>query len=298
MVKISVVMSVYNGASSLARTVESVLAQTEPDFEFIIVDDGSTDETALILASYASQDHRIRIITQQNAGLTRALIRGCAEACGDVIARQDCGDRSHPDRFARQLDLMGQGHVLVSCATRFVSPEGDCLYVSDLDGEDVRQSLLSDPSNSIHGIPSHPSAMFSRAAYSLAGGYRAEFRTAQDLDLWIRLARLGTIGVVHEELVEVTVEPRGISALARSCQIRLRDIAVALRDGGDTDTLMATAKTVFPGRPTRRAEADGLYFIGKCLLRNGNPTGRAYLRKAIRQNPVHLRAWLSLLARR
>jgi glycosyltransferase involved in cell wall biosynthesis len=298
MVKISVVMSVYNGASSLAPTIDSVLAQTVPDFEFIIVDDGSTDETASILTSYASRDRRIRIITQQNAGLTRALIRGCNEAQGAVIARQDCGDRSHPERFARQLDLISRGHVLVSCATRFVSPEGDSLYVSDLDGEEVRHSLLRDPSDSIHGIPAHPSAMFTRAAYNLAGGYRAEFRTAQDLDLWIRLARLGTIDVAHEELLEVTVEPRGISALARPSQIRLRDIAVALRDGGDSDALLAIAKGVTPGGLTRRAEAAGLYFIGKCLLRNGNPTGRSYLRRAIRQNPLHLRAWLSLLPRR
>jgi glycosyltransferase involved in cell wall biosynthesis len=294
----SVVMAVYNGAASLARTIDSVLAQTEPDFEFVIVDDGSTDATASTLADYAARDPRIRVITQPNAGLTASLIRGCAEARAEVIARQDCGDRSHPERFARQLALLGEGHVFVACATRYVTSEGDELYVADADGEEVRQSLLHDGPAKIHGIPSHPAAMFRRDAYVGAGGYRAQFRTAQDLDLWIRLARHGTIGVVHEPLMEVTMEARGISGVARASQVRLTAIAVALRDGGDEARLLAEAAAVRPSPAGPRAEAAGLYFIGKCLRRQRNPKWRRYVREAIRRNPLHLRAWASLLFQR
>src|SRR4029077_2278949 len=106
MTAISVVMGVYNGASTLAPTLDSILAQTERDFECIVVDDGSTDGTPEILARYGSRDGRIRLIHQQNAGLTRALTAGCAAARGVYIARHDAGDLSDPRRFELQKQAL------------------------------------------------------------------------------------------------------------------------------------------------------------------------------------------------
>lgn len=295
MVKVSVVMAVYNGASALAPTMESVLTQTERDFELIVVDDGSTDATPSILAGYAARDPRVRVIPQGNAGLTRSLIRGCAEARAEVIARQDCGDRSDPERFATQLQLLAQGHVLVSCGTRFVSPERDFLYVTHGDGEEIRRSLLHDDAVHVHGITSHGSAMFRRDAYLAAGGYRPQFRSAQDLDLWIRLARLGTIGISDRVLFEVTVDATGISGSGRASQVQLASIAVALRDGGDPAILLEQAAQVRNPPRTRRREAAGLYFIAKCLLATGNTRGRGYLVRTLRRDPLHWKAWVSLL---
>ena len=294
MVKISVVMSVYNGAASLRPTMDSILRQTERDFEVIAIDDGSRDATPSILAEYAASDPRVRVITQANQGLTNALIRGCDEARADCIARHDCGDRSHPERFAKQLALIAQGHVLVSCATRFVDPEGDTLYVTYADGDEVRNSLLNDDAEHVHGITAHGSAMFRRDAYIAAGGYREQFRAAQDLELWIRLAQLGTIGICDDVLFEATIDPRGISGVGRPAQVRLAAIAVAMRDGSDTATLLEEASRIRPAPATSRREAAGLYFIGKCLLAQGNPRGRSYLVRAIRRNPLHWKSWLSL----
>ena len=96
MVRLSVVMAVYNGAAKLARTLDSIAAQTMPDYECIVVDDGSTDDTSAILAQRAANDARIRVIRQENQGLTRALIAGCAAARADLIARLDWGDASMP----------------------------------------------------------------------------------------------------------------------------------------------------------------------------------------------------------
>lgn len=288
--KLSVVMSVFNGATTLAATLDSILAQTERDFELIVVDDGSTDTTPSILAGYA--DSRIRVITQPNAGLTRALIRGCAEAQADVIARHDCGDRSHPERFARQLALL-ENAAVVSCATRFVEPDGDLLYIARADGDDVQRSLLNDDAAHVHALPHHGSAMFRRDAYSRAGGYRAEFRVAQDLDLWIRIAQSGgTFAIADDVLYDATVDPRSISGSARAAQVRLTEIAVALRDGHGA---LSDAAGITPPPVTPRGEAAALYFIGKCLLQQHNRKGRRYLREAIRRDPWHWRAWLSLL---
>ena len=288
--KLSVVMAVFNGASTLRATLDSILAQTERDFELIVVDDGSTDATPSILREYS-----VRVITQSNAGLTRALIRGCAQARAEVIARHDCGDRSHPERFAKQLALLESADV-VSCATRFVDADGDFLYVSRANGEEVRRSLLDDDARAIHALPHHGSAMFRRDAYERAGGYREEFRVAQDLDLWIRIARDGgTFAIDEEVLYEATIDTRSISGTARDAQVRLTRIAVALRDGhGSLDD----ARAVQQARKTPRGEAAALYFIGKCLLRQKNAKGLRVLRDAVRRDPLHWRAWVSLLLRR
>ena len=98
--KVSVVMSVYNGAEHLAETLDSVLQQEDCDFEFIVVNDGSTDSTASILDEYARRDPRLRIIHQSNTGLTQALINGCHQARGEYIARQDAGDVSLSSRLS------------------------------------------------------------------------------------------------------------------------------------------------------------------------------------------------------
>lgn len=288
--KLSVVMAVYNGAATLRATLDSILGQTSRDFELIVIDDGSTDATPSILA--ATIDPRLRVIAQPNGGLTRALIRGCGEARGELIARHDCGDRSHPERFARQLALVESADV-VSCATRFTDVDGDLLYVARGDGEEIRHSLLNDDATRIHALPHHGSAMFRRDAYERAGGYRAEFRVAQDLDLWIRIARNGGRFVVADEILyDATIEPRSISGSARSAQVALTEIAVALRDGRGS---VADAANIAPSKITPRGEAAALYFIGKCLLQQRNRKGLRYLREAIRRDPRHWRAWLSLV---
>jgi len=291
--KLSVVMAVYNGSPALAATLDSILAQTERDFELVAIDDGSTDATPSILADYASRDARVRVIAQANAGLTRALIRGCAEARAEVIARHDCGDRSHPERFARQLALLATATV-VSCATRFVDVDGDLLYISRGDGDEIRRSLLGDDAAHIHALPHHGSAMFRRDAYSRAGGYRAEFRVAQDLDLWIRMAQNGeTFAIADEVLYDATVDARSISGTARASQVALTEIAVALRDGRGS---LAAAAAVAPSPASARGEAAALYFIGKCLLQQRNRKGLRYLRAAIRRDPWHWKAWMTLAA--
>jgi hypothetical protein len=285
-------MAVFNGGSALSATLESIFAQSEPDFELIVVDDGSTDDTASTLARY--RDPRLRVIAQENSGLTRALIRGCSEARAPLIARHDSGDRSHPDRFARQLALLAQGHVLAGCATRFVDDDRDLLYESRADGMQLRDELLHANAEHIHALPHHGTAMFRKDAYLAAGGYRAEFRYAQDLDLWIRMARHGSIAIVDEVLYEALFAPRSISGSAREAQMRLTRIAVQLRDGGDPVSLLEEASRVSAGPQTSRGEAAALYFIGKCLLAQGNAKGRRLLQEALARDPWHWRARLSL----
>ncbi|MEK6372490.1 MAG: glycosyltransferase [Acidobacteriota bacterium] len=293
--RVSVVMAVYNGGPHLAATLDSLLAQTFTDFELIAIDDGSTDGTLPILAAYRRRDARIRLLTQTNQGLTHALIRGCAEARAGVIARQDCGDRSHPERLAKQLALLAGDVVLVSSAVRAVTPDGELLFVTRLDGDEARRSLLHDDARHIKSIPHHGSAMFSRHTYVAAGGYREPFRVAQDVDLWVRMASLGRIAVAVEELYEATVHPTAISSVGRKQQIEALRLIVAMRDGGDATALLAAAARLRPMRRSARREAASLYFMARCLRARRSTTAREYLLRAIRRNPLHWRAWASLL---
>lgn len=288
MVKISVVLAVYNDEPRITASIDGILAQTERDFELIVVDDGSTDGTPAILEGFARRDARIRIVRQPNGGLTRALIRGCAEATAPLIAREDSGDVSYPQRLATQLRTFDDGDVvLAGCLTRFVAPDGEELYIPKRDGDAVRHSLLYDGIDKIIGMPGHSTAMFRREAYLRAGGYREQFWFAQDLDLWIRLAALGKIVIVPEVMHASLVAISSISGRYRKQQIDIATIALALRDAAsddERDTLLARAAAIAPAkRPmTRRERIKALYFIAAVLRSRGDRRYRKYLWRALR----------------
>ena len=227
--EVSVVMAVFNGATSLGATMESVLAERAVKLELIVVDDGSTDETSAILRGYAERDSRVRVLTQQNQGLTRALINGCAQACGEFIARQDCGDITLRGRFRHQLGFLrsNPGVVMTSCGTRFVGPEGEFLYDTRQIGAELHDGLTQLDPNRVRGVSSHTSVMFRRSSYKAVGGYRSEFRVAQDLDLWMRFAEVGQCLATPEVFCEVTLALGSISASQRAAQVEATKSIVA-----------------------------------------------------------------------
>ena len=214
---VSVVMSVYNGASNLAVTMNSILSQEGVELEFIVVNDGSTDKTGEILDDYARRDDRVRVIHQGNTGLTRALIRGCAAATGEFIARQDAGDVSLAGRLALQLDVFRNNSnvVMTSCGTRFVGPGNEVLYEVRQVGDELHRGLQHVDIGRIYGPSSHTSVMFRRETYEKVGGYRAQFDVAQDLDLWMRLAEAGMCWATPEVLCEFHLSKNSISAVRR-----------------------------------------------------------------------------------
>ena len=197
--RVSVVMSVYNGEEHLADAVESVLEQSFRDFEFIIVDDGSTDRTPAILVEYVARDPRIRIVSQENTGLTRALRNGVALARAPLVARMDADDLSLPHRFERQVALLDARPDLVaaSCHIEHFHDDGSVRMVAKDIGPEPLIPLYNSFTNRIGG---HGQVMFRRSAYERAGGYDPAYRYSQDYDLWSRLLDLGGFGVVEEVL--------------------------------------------------------------------------------------------------
>ena len=211
--RVSVVMSVYNGERYLRQSVESVLGQSFGDFEFVIVNDGSKDNSRAILAEYERQDPRVRMLDQENQGLTKALIRGCSEARGEFIARQDADDWSHPERVSRCIGVLDASPdiVMASSWVEYVDPVGDTV-------ETIRRPAAA--KEATHGLlfertgpPAHGSVIFRRSTYEATGGYRACFYYAQDSDLWLRMAAIGQIAYVQAYLYRCLLAPETISGV-------------------------------------------------------------------------------------
>lgn len=299
--EVSVVMSVHNGAASLRSTLDSILGQSDCSLEFIVVNDGSSDDTAAILEEYAGLDQRLRVLHQENTGLTRALKRGCAEARGEFIARQDAGDVSLPGRLELQLAFL-RGHpeaVMAACAVQVLGPRFEPLWVNSRVLLELDRGLRGLDLRSVRGPPHHGGTMFRRAAYLRVGGYRRQFAVAQDLDLWLRLIELGQCLGMEEVLYTARLEAGSISSRRRDEQVRLTSLALACararrERGNDSDLLQQVAEARSSVSPlSGRERARFYYFVASCLRLQNPEMARAYFREALRENPLHLKALLN-----
>jgi glycosyltransferase involved in cell wall biosynthesis len=189
---VSVVMAVHNGQRYVREAIDSVLRQTREDFELLIVDDGSTDDTPRILADYARTDPRMAVHRVSHRGRSAALNFGCAQARAELIARLDDDDVALPERLERQLHflerhedvaLLGGGALLIDDKGRVFARD----EVPTSDAE-IRQTLE-------HSSPFyHPNVVIRRRAVEAVGGYRTAFEPAEDYDLWLRLAEYYALG--------------------------------------------------------------------------------------------------------
>jgi glycosyltransferase involved in cell wall biosynthesis len=198
---VSVVMSVHNGETYLRPAIESILQQTFSDFEFIIVDDGSTDSSAAILKEFSAVDVRIRLLARQNEGLTKALNHGLRQSRGEFIARFDADDISLPERFARQVDALcsDKSLVLLGSEVELISKDGLRLGIRGhaQDHEEIRHRLLWGNG----GALTHPAVMIRKSALETICGYDERFTVAQDLDLFLRLSEIGRVSNLPDVLL-------------------------------------------------------------------------------------------------
>ncbi|MES3001694.1 MAG: glycosyltransferase family A protein [Pseudomonadota bacterium] len=300
---VSVVMGVFNGGQRLRATLESVLGQQGCDFEFIVVDDGSTDASRDLLDRCRAKDSRLRVIHQENAGLTQALVRGCADARGEFIARQDCGDVSLPGRLRRQVEIL-RGHpgaVMTAGAVRTVGPAREFLFDVACDGKSLHDGLDPAASAPVAGPPHHGATMFLRSAYEAAGGYRPFFTVAQDIDLWLRLRELGLCLGDVQVGYEAQLDIASISAVRREEQLRYAAIAQACArhraSGLQEDDLLIEPRGRRPQPRTSPGltRARFLYFVGRCLAQRDPGTARRYYLRALREYPFHFKSLARLL---
>ncbi len=203
--KVSVLMSVLNGEAFLRPAVNSILHQTFADFEFVIIDNASSDTTARILDSY--QDTRVvRVRNDKVLTLTESMNKGLALARGIYVARQDADDVSAPERLARQVALLeSQSDMnLAGTHARMIDEAGAVFahFTPPTDPTALYELLTS--ANPF----AHSSCMFRRETALDVGGYPAQYAFAQDMALWLLLARKGRLGMVGEPLLDLR-EHRG-----------------------------------------------------------------------------------------
>jgi glycosyltransferase involved in cell wall biosynthesis len=232
---ITVLLPVYNGGPLLDEAIHSILSQTFSDFELLVIDDGSTDNSHSRAAAF--RDPRIRILRNQtNIGLTRSLNRGLAEARGEYVARQDADDISLPDRFAAQVEFlrMNSNVVLVGTSAMRIDAKGAKIGTNDMPTthETIRwASLVDNPFL-------HTSVMFRRAVVQQeCGGYDEEYSVCQDYALWTRLAAKHRVANLPERLVLMREHP---SSMTR---------AQASKTDAEFNILMVrNLPSLFPGR--------------------------------------------------
>ncbi len=198
---VSVLMPVYNGERYLAAAMESILAQTFGDFEFLVIDDGSTDGSMGIAAGYARADARIRLLKNaREKGIAGALNTGIGEARGDFIARMDADDISFPERLARQVAFLRNNpeHALVGTwAEIWVETEKSFRSHRHPSSDSLLKTLLLFNNPFVHS-----SVMFRADVARELGGYATgrTGRFTEDYEFWSRIARVRRIANIPEFL--------------------------------------------------------------------------------------------------
>lgn len=200
--KISVLMPVYNGDDYVGLAIQSILDQTFKDFEFIIVDDCSTDKSWKIIKKYAAADKRIIIIrNKKNLRATKTLNRGLWQAFGKYVARMDADDWSYPDRLQKQFNFM-ENHPKVGVS-------GGSIEICDrsLKVLNVRRYPLNDTlARKIifrYSPFAHPATIWRRSLLNEVGGYNENIPLTQDYELYFRIGKICKFGNLSDVLLKL-----------------------------------------------------------------------------------------------
>ena len=236
--KVSVIMAVRDGERWLEEACRSVLSQSLSDIELIVIDDGSTDGSVIILETLSESDPRLRWQSQPPAGLVAALNRGLSLARAPLLARLDADDIAVPSRLAEQSAFLG-GHpdmvLLGSWAEKMDAQGRNIGRLTPESGSDRLAEILQ------HSNPFvHSSVMMRTDGVRELRGYRAACLSAEDYDLWLRLSERGRIGNLPRELVRYRVHTGSVTRTSRVRQCfstRLARRAAAARRAGKPDPI-------------------------------------------------------------
>ena len=210
---LSVVLSTYNDEKYIAEAIQSILDQTYPYFEFIIVNDGSTDSTLNIIKSF--KDDRIVLIDKPNTGLIDSLNTGVRAAKYDWIARMDGDDIAEPYRFEEQVKAIKRDIVLVSSQCSIIDSDGISIgttrFLTSRIGI-MLSKVLEFP------LIVHPVVLFKKKTFEVVGGYDKNMYVAEDYDLWCKISSLGNVYICTKRLLRLRKHGSNISVQKRDKQ--------------------------------------------------------------------------------
>jgi len=288
-------MAVYNGERYLKWAVESILAQSLQDFQFIFVDDGSTDRSLTLLHQYARRDPRIHLISLPHAGLTRSLNIALSSATGEFLARMDADDIARPERFAEQVAFL-DAHpdiVLVGCGYELIDTKDRILetVIPVADDQTIQDRHL-------RGLTTicHPCVMARRQSLTGIGGYDESYPVAQDLDLYLRIGETGKLANLPAVLMKYRYHSHSTSDTRRELQLQcMRDATErAWKRRGITGEFEVQEHW----RPGNDAEALYFFALGvghRAYLAGHRRTAIIYALKAVYRRPFRKLGWRLLI---
>ena len=294
MVDVSVVMPVYNAELYLEEAIQSILGQTYWDFEFIIIDDGSTDRSAEIIRSF--QDARIVFLQQSNNGLVYSLNRGIQAGEGKYIARMDADDISAPTRLEKQVNFLNQHpeFVLVGSGCNLINEQGS--YISTpptlISREQISRALSLGTSPFVHG-----SVLFRKKSAIVSGLYDSRMVTFEDWALWKKMFAHGEMTNLDEALYLYRLTPGSITTLPPKQNKRRRTIIRnAVIKGEISESEIFELTSLKSGLKASDFIAAYNLRIGKSLIEDDwrPQAARIYFYKAIINSPKNFPAWLNL----
>lgn len=287
--KISILMPVYNAEKYIATAVESILEQTITDFEFIIINDGSTDGTLAILEAYAQKDLRIQLVTRENKGLVATLNEGLDLVTTPLIARMDADDISLPDRLEKQVAyLAGNSNcVALGGRTLIIDPEGDemCVWNQLTSFDEIQAQHIN---TFLGSAVAHPSMMYRTSVVNSIGGYRAECYPSEDLDLLLRLSSVGSIENLSDVILKYRVHAQSICATQQSPQKqKVMEIVNQARSDRKLSSL-----DIELGKPSKKNESSNDLKWGWWSLNSGFlKTAKKYAKRLVASEPFSLNTW-------
>lgn len=282
-------MPAYNAARYIAAAINSVLAQTFNDFELLIINDGSTDTTEMIVHSF--NDDRIRLINQSNKGVAAALNLGLLNASADLIARFDADDICIPERLMVQYHFLinNPEYIIVGSNADYLDMNGDCIFTHSMpahSSEDIQQITLTK-------CPFiHSSVLFRKQFIMQAGGYDERACAFEDHILWAKCVRLGKTCNLPLVLLQVRLNPGSVTIDEKWRTRRFREIKfLSIKRGNITKQEEIELSHILQKQNNSKIKEGSYYSLlaKKYLWNNYQPEkARINLRKAIRINPVRI----------
>ena len=240
--EISVLMSCYNAEKWLSEAIDSLLSQTYENFDLILINDGSNDDTVNIIAKYEKLDHRIKVISKSNTGLPDSLNVGILQARGKWIARLDADDISEPSRLEEQLNFVKSNDKVLLLGTGFseIDTNGEVVKIHRFP---TQHKSLKYHLEYFQTFFPHSSAFYKTSAVKYLGGYRPQIRVAEDIDLWLRLLERGDLGCLDRPLVRIRKHDNQIShsesGKRQMVDAYAANISYFIRQFGKTDPIQS-----------------------------------------------------------
>jgi len=290
---ISVLLPVFNAERFLREAIESVLAQTYDDFELLVLDDGSTDNSLAILKQFEAKDDRIRIFSRENKGLVPTLNELILKASGQYLARMDADDTCMPERFGKQVAFMDAhpDHVVVGTRLLLIDEEGLPLttMIDNFTYKEIDRALLKGVGLTL----CHPSVMIRKQEVLDAGSYNMKAQFAEDFDLWLRLADKGKLANLPDVLIKYRQHLSSIGYANRAKQLRSHKMALLdaynRRKLEIPDWLSSMDQQVSTNPPS---EADHHRKWAWWALQGGNvKSARKHATLALRKDPFKTENW-------